>query len=164
MAERLLKCYGYCDQKYLATEMIKVSNKNHCLPCAKRKEKEQKDRDLLYSTIKTVYKIPFPNGMMLKQIKEFKEERNYNYEGMTKTICYFIKIQRKEPMLRAGLAFVPYHYDNAIKYYEDLEEKRRQTENVDIGVKKVVIKPFKHTIPDFLKKRAFIDLGGLTGE
>lgn len=161
MAERLLKCYGDCEGKYPKEQLVKFGGQNHCISCATKKEKDGTDRDALYKTIQTVYKIPFPNGQMLRQIKMFKEERNYTYEGMTKTLCYFIKVQKKEPFLNGGLSFLPYHYDNAIKYYNDLEERRRNITDIDNKAKVLIIKQKKQSKQDELKNKRFINMGGL---
>ena len=66
---REYKCYGTCGKKYQKEFLVKVSSKNYCKTCASEIEKQKKDREVLYKTIQTVFNIPFPNGMMLKQIK-----------------------------------------------------------------------------------------------
>lgn len=153
MSTRLLKCYGYCNNKYPKDELVKIGQKNFCKPCAEKKEKENKDRETLYKTIQTVYKIPFPSGQMLKQIKTFTEERNYTLEGLTKTICYFVKVKKQQPVYNAGLAFIPFHYDNAIKYYSDLEERRKNSQNINIAVKTISIKPRQYNNNEYLSKK-----------
>jgi hypothetical protein len=153
MSVRPLKCYGYCGGKYLKDEMVKVGSLNHCKPCAKRKEKEQEDRKILYTTIQTVYEIPYPSGQMLRQIKQFTEEKNYTLEGMTKTVCYLVKVMKKKPFKNAGLSFVPYYYDSAQDYYNELEERRKNAKDVDTSIKKITIKPIKHDTSNYLKKK-----------
>lgn len=159
---RLLKCYGYCEGVYPKEQLIKYSNKNHCYFCADRKRQEKIDRDLLYKTIQTIYKIPYPTGMMLKQISQYKEDRNYTYEGMTKTLCYFVKVQGKTPVKQAGLALVPYHYETAVDYYEKMEERRKNSADVSSIIKtvKVTIKPPRATNTE-VKNRKIIDMGAL---
>lgn len=154
---RLLKCYGYCDEKHPKSDLVKVGSKNFCKKCAKIKEKENKDREILYKTIQTVYNIPYPNGQMLRQIKQFSDERNYTLEGMTKTLCYFVKIMKKKPYLNAGLSFLPYYYDNAIKYYNDLDERRKNLKEVDNNVVNITItrKPYDTT---YYKKTKMINM------
>lgn len=153
MSGRLLKCYGYCEKSYPKEELVKVGTQNHCIPCAKRKEKEKVDRDKLFKTIQTIYKIPYPNGMMLRQIKQFQDDRNYTLEGITKTLCYFVKVQKKAPFLNGGLSFLPYHYDFAQKHYEELEERRKNITDVDTNVRKIVITPVKHDTSGYLKRK-----------
>ena len=159
---RLLKCYGFCEGKYPKEELVKVGSHNYCKPCAEKKEKEQNDRNILYKTIQTVFKIPFPNGMMLKQISQFIE-RGYTLEGLTKTICYFVKVQKQTPNLRGNLSFVPYHYDSAIKYYNDLNEKRKNIKDIDNNVKVLKIKP-KQSSNNELRDKKFINMEELLND
>lgn len=160
---RPLKCYGDCGQKHLKQDMVKISNLNYCKPCAEKKEKEAKDRDILYKTIQTIYKIPYPNGQMLRQIKQFKEDRNYTYEGMTKCLCYFVKVMKKQPFLNGGLSFLPYHYDSSIKYYDDLEERRKNAKDVDNNEKILVIPIIKHDTSAY-KQKKMISMGAILND
>lgn len=145
MSGRPLKCYGWCGEKYPREEIVKVGSKNYCKKCGERKQKEIKDREVLFHTIQITYNIPYPSGQMLRQIKQFKEDRNYDYEGMTKTLCYFIKVIKKKPFLNAALSFLPYYYDSAIKYYKELDERREKAKDiVENEVKHIVIGPIKH--------------------
>lgn len=150
---RLYKCYGDCGTQHEKEKLTKVGSQNFCFPCAEKKHKDAKDRDTLYKTIQTVYKIPYPNGQMLRQIKQFKEDRNYTYEGMTKCICYFVKVQKKQPFLNGGLSFLPYHYDSAVKYYDDLEERRKNARDVDNNEVRLSIPIIKHDTSYYKKKK-----------
>lgn len=161
MATRLLKCYGECEQKYPVEQLFKTGGVNYCLPCLKKKEKEKTDRELLYKTIQLIFKVPYPTGQMLRQIKEFKEMRNYDYEGMTKTLCYIVKILKITPQTKYGLGLFPYHYDNAVKYYKDLEEKRNTTGEITSDIDVVKMTPLKHSTESVLK-RVFISMEGLS--
>lgn len=154
---RLLKCYGECEGQYPSEQLIKVGTQNHCQPCAQKKMKDQADREALYKTIQAIYKIPYPNGQMLKQMKDFKEQRSYTYEGMTKTLCYVKKVMKIEPSLRGALSLLPYHYDNAIRYYDELEEKRKNTGEIRTDVINVRMTPLKHST-DKVKNRVFIKM------
>lgn len=156
----LVKCYGGCEGKYEKSMMVKLKGQNHCPNCRDKVKNEQEDRQLLYNTIIKIFEVPFPTGMMLRQIKQFSEERSYTYKGMTMTLCYIKKVLRKDLNKKGGLALVPYCYDQALQYYKDLEEKRKNTVDVSNEVIKVKISPFKHTT-EKIKDRAFIKMGGL---
>jgi hypothetical protein len=158
---RLLKCYGECGGQYLAEELVKVGAANHCKPCADKKIKEQTDRDTLYKTIQKIYNIPYPNGQMLKQMKDFKEQRNYTYEGMTKTLCYAVKVLKMTLTVRGALAILPYHYDAAQIYYVELEEKRKNTGEIKTEVVNVKMTPLKHST-EKIRQRVFVNMEGLT--
>lgn len=163
MSVRLLKCYGTCEEKYPADELVKVGGQNHCSPCAAVKEKEKKDRDILYTTIQKVYNLPYPNGQMLRQIKQFAEVKNYTLEGMTMTIYYFVTIQKKTPFTNGGLSFVPFHYDNAVKYYRELKEKRANTGEVKDNLVQLKISPIKHTTESFRQKK-MVTMGAILND
>jgi hypothetical protein len=165
MSGRLLKCYGYCNDKYPKEELVKVGNQNHCKPCAEKKEKDKKDRDVLYKTIQTVFKIPYPSGFMLKQIKDFSEQKNYTLEGMTKTICYFVKVHKKDPFKNGGLSFITWYYDSAIEYYEKLNERRENSKDVDSSIRRLVIPPLRpSTSNQLLREKRIIDMGGILSD
>lgn len=90
---------------------------------------------------------------MLRQIKEFKETRNYDYEGITKTLCYFVKVQKKQPFLNGALSFLPYHYDNAIRYYDDLEKRRQNVRDISNDEVVITIPIIKHDTSHYKKKK-----------
>jgi hypothetical protein len=160
MSLRPLKCYGTCGSKYLKNEMEQVGSLNYCKTCAAAKIKEQTDRDLLYKTIQVIYKIPYPNGQMLKQIREFKETRNYTYEGITKALCYIVKVVKIELTQRGALSILPYYYDSSVKYYEDLEEKMKNTSSIKNEVVTIKIAPIVHS-NNTIREKAFIKMKGL---
>lgn len=159
---RLIKCYGYCNGTYPIGELVKVGSKNHCKPCAEIKEKEIADRKLLYNTIQKIFNIPFPTAFMLRQMKMFKEERNYTYEGMTKALCYVIKVMKISPDHKKGLGILPYYYDSAIDHYKQLEQRRENVKSATHGeVKRIKISELKYTNVEEVKKRAFVNMEGL---
>lgn len=162
---RLLKCYGDCGEKYSKDLLMKISNKNYCSTCYTKKQKDIKDRAILFDTIQKVYGIPYPTGQMLKQISTFRDERFYNYEGMTKAICYFVKVMQKKPGLQGGLAFVPWNYDAAIKYYDELDRRRREVTDTKTRVKVIKISNYSsgNTQQDLIKKR-FIEMGDILND
>lgn len=153
VAVRQLKCYGVCEGKYPKEEMVKVSGLNHCKPCAEKKEKETQDRKILHLTIQKVFRTPYPSGQMLRQIKQFQEERNYTLENMTKTICYLVKVHKKQPYQNGGLAFIPHYYDSAVKYYHDQDERRENSKDVEHKVVKIKIAPIKSETNVFKQRK-----------
>lgn len=139
---RLLKCYGTCNEKYTKENLIKHSNKNYCEKCLNQMLKDKKDREILYDTIQKVYNIPYPSGQMLRQIAMFKADRNYTYEGMTKTVCYLVKVMKSTPYKNGGLAFIPHYYDSAIHYYNELDRRQKELKDVNNAEKVVKISQY----------------------
>jgi len=107
--------------------MEQIGGKNYCFACASKKEKNEHDRKELYAFIQETFNITYPTGLMLRQIKTFHEERKYSYKNIRLTIDYIIRIQKKTMYSSAGLALVPYIYDEMIDYYKDLIRRRSET-------------------------------------
>lgn len=159
MAPRLVKCYGYCGQKYPSDQMIKYKNANHCPECYGRKVKETEDREKLYNMLKEVFSINFPTGLMLRQIKQYREERNYSYRNIAFTIDYIINVKKQKLQMQYGIALVPHYYDEMIAYYKKLKEKREQTIVEEQQTIKVTIKPFNFA--NDYKERKLINMENL---
>lgn len=84
---------------------------------------ENQYRIELNEYISEIYNIEFPTGWMMKQIKEYKEKRNYTYKGMELTLRYMYEVERlnKLEASDAGLGMIPYYYEKTKKYYSNLE-------------------------------------------
>ena len=159
--ERLYKCYGFCGNKYPQSLLTKISNKNYCIPCAEKVLKEKNDRESLYGTIKKIFDIPYPSGFMLKQIKDYKNDRNYTYEGINQTLCYAVKVHKMKLHRNAGLAIVPYYYDKAVSYYIELEEKRKNTKMEETSNIEVIrLKPLNLS-NQYIRDKVFIKMEDL---
>ncbi|PED64014.1 hypothetical protein [Priestia megaterium] len=141
MSKRLLKCYGTCGQKYQQSELIKYKNANHCKPCYEAKVKEVTDRENLYSLIKDIFNLSFPTGLMLRQIKQFREERDYSYKNIAFALDYIVRIKKIKLQTNFGIALVPHYYDEMISYYKDLQRRREQMQFIKPQKVKVKMKP-----------------------
>lgn len=156
MAERLVKCYGYCEQKYPKSELIKYKNANHCKPCYDKKVKEVEDREHLYNLLKKTFDLNFPTGLMLRQIKEYREQRSYTYKNIAFAVDYIVRIKKIQLQTQYGIAMVPHFYDEMINYYKDLKRRRENMVITENKVQKVYIKP---SIPQNKhKERKMIDM------
>lgn len=141
MASRLVKCYGYCNEKHPQDQMIKFQNANHCSACYEKKAKEVKDREMLYNLLKEVFNLNFPTGLMLRQIKEYKTDRGYTYKNIAFTVDYMIKQKGIQLQTKFGIALVPHYYEEMIDYYKDLQERRSKTVVTERKVRRITIKP-----------------------
>ena len=128
MTERLVKCYGTCDLKHYKSEMKQIGGKNFCEKCYMFSVKERNDREDLYHYIQETFNLTFPTGLMLRQIKTFKEERGYSYKNIRFTLVYVLSVRRiYKAEIKFGIAFVPHFYDEMITYYKELAKKRADT-------------------------------------
>jgi len=88
----------------------------------------------LLKTICDYFKIDVVTGLMLKQIKQYKTEFNYTYNGMIYTLWYTKEILNKNFITQYGIALIKYEYENAENYY--LQQSKIQ-ESVEVGEEKI---------------------------
>lgn len=137
---RLLKCYGTCGEKHPKTELTKYKNLNYCITCYRDKMKNDQERQDLLNVISSVYDIPYPTGFMLRQMKQFKEDRNYSYGDQAKAILYSKNILNKVMKSNYGLGLIPYVIEDAKKYYTDQERRMDEMEGKELQHASNVIK------------------------
>ena len=162
------KCKGPCGESYVLEDMVLVSSEKAktpirwCKSCREKAEKEMQERQSLYDTIKELYGITFPTGMMLKQIKEYKEQYGYTYSGIELALRFCVGkpgIVWKPTM---GIGIVPHYYERARL---DLEEKNRRVESfIDVSQQTVTIKISKLDNTTHYKNEKLIDLEALLND
>lgn len=158
---RLVKCYGYCNEKHLKTEMIKFKGANHCPPCYERKVKDTEDRERLYNMLKETFNLSFPTGLMLRQIKQFREERDYSYKNIAFTVDYMTRHKKIKLQMQYGIALVPHYYDEMIAYYKDLKRRRDNMVIEKQSIKRIRIKP--EPLVNEYREKKFINMNSLIG-
>lgn len=156
MASRLLKCYGTCNEKYEIDFLIKHKGKNYCKSCLEKMMKERADREELYQTIKDLYNVTYPTGMMLKQIKQYKEINNYSYKSMTLTLQYCSKQPGMKFVSTMGVGIIPHQYERAKADY--IERMNRENSYFNVEVKPITIKIAKIDNVNRLKSERLINL------
>lgn len=133
---RLLKCYGYCNEKYPKDRLIVFKNKNYCEPCYNKRVKEVRDRNILYKTISERYNISYPTGRMLKQIKEFTEDRGYSLALINYTINYIGDYKRNIKLdPKYGLSIIPHIIDEAKLFLIAESRNQQAVQTVDEPIK-----------------------------
>ena len=96
--------------------------------------------------------------MMLRQIKQYKEERKYTYKGMTLTLNY-CKDNGLEFSPRMGVGIIPHQYERAKLNY--LEKKKKEEQHIDIDLTPKIIKIPKLSKENLLRKEKLINLEDL---
>ena len=106
-------------------------------------EKVDDDLQKLKDYIKSKFKDKANWVLISKQIKTFKEDMNYTYSGMLKSLIYFFEIQHNGiDKTNGGIGIIPFVYQPARDYYYALWIAQQQNEDkvIQVKEKEVVIK------------------------
>ena len=82
-------------------------------------------------------------GRVKKQIKDYKEQYNYSYSGMLKTLIWFYDIRgNSKEKANGGIGIIPFVYKDALNYFYNLhlaQLKNREIKTHEIKTKVVTI-------------------------
>lgn len=133
---RLSTC-KLCGKKITKEEKYIYSNKSYCEKCYNIKLKEREDYEKLINAICSYFNINKPTGLILKQIKDYKEKFDFEYKWISYCLWYVTYILNKKLDIKFGIAIVKYEYENSKQYYEKQLEIRN---SVKIDKAKEVIR------------------------
>lgn len=112
------------------------------------KTQEQKDQEALEQYIRTLFKEPYLNARIKKQIKDFQAEYQYTYSGMLKTLVYWYEIKGNSiEKANGGIGIIPYVYKDALNYYYSLYLAKLANEDKNIEEYQPLIKEFNIESP-----------------
>lgn len=164
MAKHIVKC-PKCNKNFDTNteQAVKISARRYghatCYPdCTDFvpliKNLEDEDLTKLKAYITKIFGDNANWAMINKQIKKYKEEYNYSYSGILKSLIYFYEIQKNSiEKANNAIGIVPYCYQNAYNYYKSIFLAQQNSDTI----LKNRIKEFKITIPikKGTKKRFF---------
>lgn len=136
---RQVKC-PYCEDTLDKDEAHSYKKRYYHQECFETWQQESEHRNSLIEYIMELYNLDAPTGMMLKQVKDFKEQYNYQYKGMELTLRFFHETMGRSVLEDSGIGIIPYYYEKAKKHHimkmkvqeslENHEEKQRKTVEV----------------------------------
>lgn len=140
-----LKCYGKeCIEdgiKFDRDQLKEYKGKRYCLTHYIQKMNDSKERNQLIVFLKTRFRIQYPTGLMLKQMKSFHDDLGYSYRNIITTIEVIDSKNNVSMDISRGLGLVPYFYEEAMeisKKNENLEIETRKSSKVVIPKNRVV--------------------------
>jgi hypothetical protein len=163
-----LKC-PVCGTFNNKEDTIFDNQRYYCKVCYETKKKDGEDYKALIDYICDLYDIEVPNGWILKQIKEFKEQFNYTYKGMKTTLDYFYRIKQDEqPEEGMGIGIIPFVYDEAKRFYLDKKKIKDEMQDfniADIENKKIIhVNAIDKIQDDKFREIVDIDISQLRGD
>lgn len=78
-----------------------------------------------------VFDIPYPTGRMLKQMKDFKEERGYSYLDQSNALIYGHDVLNKSFHSKFALGLIPYIIEDAKQFYIKRDKQMEDMKDVD---------------------------------
>lgn len=137
----------------------KYSNGYLCKICYDKKILEKVQRNTLIDTIMNYFNLKNIDGLILKQIKDYKKTYNYTYDGMTYTLWYCKEILKKDFNIKYGIAIIKYEYRNAENYFINQQNisnslkkiKEPKVNNIKINLSKVFKKDNNNFLIDLDK-------------
>lgn len=165
MAKHDMKVCPVCKEQLHKDEAIKQGNRyyhSNCLEEKQKKDEEKKQgkksndyKDLIDYICKK-YRLRAPSGMIMKQIKEYKDQYEYTYKGMELALRYFYDVL-DNPIYGDGVGIIPYIYEEAKEQYiRKIEIKKKvEKENMTTEERVVYIQPQKR------KNKKIIDISSI---
>ncbi len=131
---------------------------------AKKAEKAASSEDykVLISYVCELYQIDAPTPIILKQIKEYKDQYGFTYKGMKSTLNYFYEIREgNDPANSMGVGIIPYVYDEAKQFYVDKKAVKDSVLNCnmeEIQNNKQIIQKRNNSNKNGYKNKVLIDI------
>jgi hypothetical protein len=155
-----VKC-PYCNQYLNKEDAYEYKKRYYHQSCFDTWQLESEHRKELLAYICEIYKLEAPTGMMLKQIKDFKDELHYKYKGMELALRYFYETLGNSVQSGTGIGIVPFVYEDAKRHYiMKLNVEKSVEENGDkqCNGRTVVVKSPEFTYQSKVKQ---IDISSL---
>lgn len=147
---------------------ITHSKRHYHEECFNKLQIRKQHRSELLDYICELYKIPIPNGLILKQIKEYETEYKYTLKGIQMSLHYFhiingnpVEIENSKYNTAKGIGIVPYVYDDAKNYYVKMQMINVSARNTTIQTKAEIVK-IKQTKKE--KPKNLIEIKGIANE
>lgn len=154
-------CKG-CGIQLEKKDKYTYSNKTYCKDCYDKLQIEKENYNQLLNTIMEYLEVQVVDGLIYKQIKDYKEQYKYNYTGMTYTLWYCKEILNKKFERKYGIALIKYEYNNAKDYFS----RQQQIKSSVMEIKEPVTRTVKVNLEKVFKKENhnhLIDLENLIG-
>lgn len=142
---RLSTCKS-CGKKLQREEKYTYKNKTYCKDCYNVLTKEYNEYKNLVNSICEYFKIDKPTGLILKQIKDYKNTFKYEYKWMQYCLWYVTYIKNQNLEKKYGVAIIKYEYENAVDYYKQQNKIGKGLENKINKIKSNENKVFKFKI------------------
>lgn len=107
--------------------------------CLSAYNTEASDREKLELFVANLFNMNWCGISNLKMIDKFINQYHYTPDGIIKALTYFYAIQKNDvSRANARIGIVPYVYDEAQKYYDNIAKAQKSNEGVIASEKKEI--------------------------
>ena len=113
------------------------------------------DEDLvkLESYIENLLGEDYNPARVKKQIKDYKNEYNYTYSGMLKTLIWFYEIKgNSKEKANGGIGIIPFVYKDACNYYYSLYLAQIANESISEESYKPTVREIEISSPEVYRR------------
>lgn len=134
---RKCKCY-YCGEvfdrdkePYEQVTAARYAHKRCAEKHAQTLSKNEQDYNALIQYVEKLFGIGYVSVKVIRQIKEYREQYGYTYNGMLGTLVYWFEIKKGSiEKANGGIGIIPWQYEEAKNYF--LALNRANAINADI--------------------------------
>lgn len=161
---KCLYCGGVIDIAHEDWAMVR-NRYVHKLCYEKNYTEDEKFVSEIYRYLKEDVGISYDYRQCENQRRRFVEKIGYTNEGILNALKYFYGVKKESPQKSGNrIGIVPYVYDDAKVYYEELEKKQRKIkEDIQKQMKEEKIVIHVYT-PEKETDKGFIDLDSIGGD
>lgn len=149
MTKAYVKC-KYCGAQFDRNSVpcVKVDSRRYAhLKCAEECQavltQDELDYAELEKYIKKLFNIQVVSAKIKKQIKDFRQEYNYTYTGMLKTLYWWFEVRKNSiDQAQGGIGIIPFVYNEACQYYYSIylaEMVNREIKEYTPKVQEIII-------------------------
>ena len=107
--------------------------------CFDDHQKANEDRQKLLAYIDELFGKRVNFGVVTKQIKNYIDNYKYSYSGIHGTLYYCYAIKKQEINKAEGIGLVPYYYNEARRYWLQVQGAKQQDLQFRIDKRRVTI-------------------------
>jgi hypothetical protein len=139
---RPVKCYYCSELVYRDKEefgQLSSGRYTHKI-CFEENQQATADRQKLLAYIDELFGARVNFGVVTKQIKNYIDTYKYSYSGIHGTLYYCYAIKKQEINKAEGIGLVPYYYNEARRYWLQVQNAKNQDLEFRIERRTVTIK------------------------
>lgn len=153
-----IKCTK-CGKSFDSNLITVKGTSKYCPDCLEIQVQENEDWSVLYEYCKEIFHVEQPSVRVITQLQKFRkdEERHMTTLGMYYTLKYCNEVLNKEFDIDEGVGIIPWYYDSAKNYYNQVFDIEDAVENIEFKREIKIIKTKLNKSPKKLKKELPID-------